>query len=1099
MPKAALHKLIWSHKHQRYELHSHGQLQQSFRREDEPAFSDWLAEQTAFAFVGQAGRLSVFKEARPRGGSYWYAYATHAQRFRKRYLGGTARVTFARLEETAKALTRQSSPGSGDSAPSSLRLEAQGAGSHREDVGRAGERPDTVPHGKQREVLSTKLLSPSLPTALTQRERLLRKLDMARSFPLTLISASAGSGKTTLLSAWVAAPKVQQVNEATAVGGEREGAKAPCAWLALDMLDNDLIRFWNSVIAALRTCLPIIGETALAMLHAHQSPPLSTILVALLNELAEQEKEIVLILDDYHVISDQAIEEAMRFLLDHLPANLHLVLSTRIDPDLPLSRFRMRGQLVEIRDQDLRFTLEEASHFLTQRMMLSLSEEEVTTLHQRTEGWIAGLQLAALSLRKQEDRSAWISNFAGSHRYLLDYVQQEILAQLSVPLQHFLLQTSILTSMNADLCQAVTEAPTPMASQQMLEELERANLFVVPLDEQRQWYRYHDLFREALLTRLQARQPQWLPLLHLRATRWYEAAGSMREAIAHVLEASDYPYAVALMEQAAPRFWLNGEAKTVHTWVMALPDRVLRTKARFALSAVFRLQESLHMSVEMLQGTMHAQIEQSLVRIEEVLQNRTSPVLPQSEMRVLKRRLLLMRGWRAGFELTKIGDAVTLSHLVQEVQEAALEEEVTWKMIPCILTYWLRETLQREGGLLVPMLEQINQEAKRSGDPLIILRVMSMLTLAYFKAGRLRRAEQEGLAALELAKHSGIQTYVTGYLHYWLGLIYYQHNQIEEAFQSIQRELHIARLWQQVDLLRVGAHLLTQIALARGNFAVAEQALQELEQIYQRHPLAYIPPWTAAARVWYWLKTGNLAASQEWADQSGLDPQRWDPNQKSALLMLVRVYLAQQQSALALQTLQRFRQRLDRPGDLSTAIEWMTLYVAALYLSGDKEQAMRIAIQLVQMTEPEGAIRVYLDAGPPMKQVLKALLAAPQDDEPSAPNTSISRPYVLRLLATFKQEEDRSTQQRDTSSATTPKTRPYAPPNVVQQGLSKPLSQQEQRVLPLLVAGETYAEMAREMIVSVHTIKTQVNSIYRKLGVSRRAEAIAEASRLRLF
>jgi LuxR family maltose regulon positive regulatory protein len=911
---------------------------------------------------------------------------------------------------------------------------------------------------------------------------------MARSFPLTLISASAGSGKTTLLSAWVAA-----------VGDvERERTKTPCAWLSLDALDNDAISFWDSVIAALRTCLPAVGETALAMLHAHQSPPLSTILVALLNELAEQEKEIVLILDDYHVISDQTIEEAMRFLLDHLPANLHLVLSTRIDPDLPLSRLRMRGQLVEIRDQDLRFTPEEASHFLTQRMTLSLSEEDVATLHQRTEGWIAGLQLAALSLRKQPDRSAWISNFAGSHRYLLDYIQQEILAQLSVPLQHFLLQTSILTSMNADLCQAVTEAPTQMESQQMIEELERANLFVVPLDEERQWYRYHDLFREALLTRLQARQPQWLPLLHLRAARWYEAAGLMREAVAHAL-AADYPYAANLMEQVAPGFWLNGEAKTVHTWVMGLPNTVLGTKAHFALSAVFRLQETLHMSAEMLQGRTHAQIEQSLVRIEEVLQNRTSPVLPESEMKVLKRRLLLMRGWRAGFELTKIGDAVTLSQLVQEMQEVALEEDVTWKMIPCILTYWLRETLQREGGLLVPMLEQIEQEAKRSGDPLILLRVMSMLTLAYFKAGRLRRAEQEGLAALELAKHSGIQTYVTGYLHYWLGLIYYQHNQIEEAFQSIQRELRIARLWQQVDLLRVGAHFLTQIALARGNFAVAEQALQELEQIYQRHPLAYIPPWTAAARVWYWLKAGNLAAAQQWADQSGLDPQRWDPNQKSTLLMLVRVYLAQQQSALALQTLQRFRQHLDRPGDLSTAIEWMTLYVAALYLSGDREQAMCIATQLVQMTEPEGAIRVYLDASPPMKQVLKALLAAPQDDEPDAPDASISRPYVLRLLATFQQQEDRSMQQRVGSSAATPKTLPYAPPNVAQQGLSEPLSRQEQRVLPLLVAGRTYGEMAREMTVSVHTIKTQVNSIYRKLGVSRRAEAIAVAQRLRLF
>jgi LuxR family maltose regulon positive regulatory protein len=296
-------------------------------------------------------------------------------------------------------------------------------------------------------------------------------------------------------------------------------------------LDNDPIRFWSSVIAALNasrgTCEPRIGHGTLAILHSPQSPPLSTILTNLLNEIGQVGRDIILILDDYHVIKDQTIHEAMLFLLDHLPATLHLVLATRTDPELPLFRLRVRGQLIEIRDNDLRFIREETASFLLEGMDLPLSEEEVATLQTRTGGWIAGLQLAALSLRKCEDISAWISDFAGNHRYLLDYVQQEILAQLPVPLQHFLLQTSIVTSMNAALCQAVTALPTLQGSRQMLEELERANLFLVPLDEQRQWYRFHDLFREALLTRLHASQPELVPLLHIRAASFYETTGEL--------------------------------------------------------------------------------------------------------------------------------------------------------------------------------------------------------------------------------------------------------------------------------------------------------------------------------------------------------------------------------------------------------------------------------------------------------------------------------------------------------------------------------------------------------------------------------------------
>ena len=488
MPKPSQYVLIWLDQREHYELHLHGQLQQCFQRGDDEAFSHWLNEHTAFAFVGKSGRISVLKEARPGGTGYWYAYRTQERRTRKRYLGPSARVTFARLEQEAQALSN---------SPSARRVAA----------GQAGTGIVASPQVEQRgALLSLRLSPPRLPGSLVERSRLLGELDAAFSYPLTLISAAAGSGKTTLLSAWVAALPQVLPRGRTKQGTERRGAGPACAWLSLDEADNDPIRFWLSVIAAVQTCLPTCGEAARELLHAPQAPPLSTILTTLLDEMEQVDREFILILDDYHVISDQAIHDSLLALLNHPPANMHLVLSTRTNPELPLSRFRVRSQMIEVRDQDLCFTRQEAASFLVEGMGLPLSEEEVATLAARTEGWIAGLQLAALSLRKRQDLSTFVKDFGGSHRYLLDYVQQDILAHLPLTLQDFLLQTSILTRMNAALCQVVTAAPDEPACQQMLEELERANLFVVPLDEQRQWYRFHDLFREALRARLYASQ-----------------------------------------------------------------------------------------------------------------------------------------------------------------------------------------------------------------------------------------------------------------------------------------------------------------------------------------------------------------------------------------------------------------------------------------------------------------------------------------------------------------------------------------------------------------------------------------------------------------
>jgi LuxR family transcriptional regulator, maltose regulon positive regulatory protein len=932
-----------------------------------------------------------------------------------------------------------------------------------------------------------------------ERSRLFSELDAAFSHPLTLVSAAAGSGKTTLLSAWVAAsPQVLPRGE-TKQSTEPRGSEPACAWLSLDEPDNDPIRFWLSVIAALRTCLPTCGEAARELLHSPQAPPLSTILTTLLDEVEQVDRELILILDDYHVISDQAIHESLLALLNHPPANLHLVLSTRTNPALPLSRFRVRSQMIEIRDQDLRFTRQEATNFLVEGMGLPLSEEDVVTLAARTEGWIAGLQLAALSLRKRQDLSAAVSDFGGTHRYLLDYVQQDILAHLPLALQDFLLQTSILTRMNAAVCQMVTAAPDESACQQVLEELERANLFVVPLDEQRQWYRYHDLFREALRARLHASQPELVPLLHIRAARYYEATGELREAIAHALAAPDYPLAASLMEQAAPAFWLSGEARTIHTWVFSLPDPVLRAHIRLALGAALRFVNSANLGNETLYASMAAQVEHTFTRLEELLRSKRELALSDAEVALIGRRQRLLHALIETRAILQHGDTEHLRQLVQETEALPQDEEVGWNIIPLFLTFRLIAVLQGEGASLISRLLAAKQQVAEAGDFLATIRVMSWLALAYTQSAQLHQTKRECLEGLRLAEHIGGRTFQAGYLYYQLFEVSFACNRLEEASDWLKRLQRIAQDWQQVELLVRGEICSGRLALARGDLETAQQALQRLEALLEQEGFAYHAPWVSTLRVQWWLAQGNLAEASEWAAQAMYSLDTWDPLRKMEMLMLVRVSLAQQNSAQAIEMLERWSQHLDQTADSETALQFLALQVAALQQAGKREQAAAAAARLLTLTEPEGYIRVYLDAGTPMKHVLKALLAALQDGKPGAPALSISRPSVLRVLSAFEQEEGRSTQGRDALPAPTQKTLSHTPQNAVQGGPIEPLSRQEQRVLRLLVAGRTYAEMAQELIVSPNTVKTQISSIYRKLGVSRRAEAIAMASRLHLL
>ncbi|HEX6483810.1 MAG TPA: LuxR C-terminal-related transcriptional regulator, partial [Ktedonobacteraceae bacterium] len=992
---------------------------------------------------------------RPRGAGYWYAYSTHHRHTSKRYLGPTSQVTLERLEQEAQTFAAARA-----TTPQKMRQAVQ-------------EASGSSPRRENALLVETKSTLPRVPSTLVRRERLQNLLDTALSHRLLVCSASAGTGKTTLLSAW-AAQSPHQV-----------------AWLSLDELDNEPARFWASIIAALRRSgkgLSQIGDLALDMLHAAQPPPLSTVLTNLIGDMQSCSGEIILILDDYHVIEDRAIQDAMLFLLDHLPANLHLVLSCRVDPALPLSRWRMRGQMIEIREAELRFTREETDSFLRRGMRLSISEEEVELLEARTEGWIAGLQLAALSLRAQTNPAASVQNFTGGQRFILDYVQEEVLLQQPLAVQSFLLHIAILDRMNAAVCQAVTGEP---ASQEMLETLERNNLFVLPLDEQRQWYRLHSLFRDVLLARLRATQPELMACLHQRAAHWYEGEGYVHEAVAHALAAKDYSLAASLLERAAPQLWMQGEARTASTWLLMFPDAVVQVHLNLVLTAALHLLWRTQSLSEQQREEGLVQCERLLARVEQIVQNTAALALSQTEEIRLHNRIHLLRGLAHMSEAFREGDMRGVRSIAEQLQPLAVGEQVAWKWLPLyglfVSAQWLGDAV-----LLLPDLLAMKQQALQEQDRATAMVVMCWVAAALLYGGHLRLLQQECLQAQGLLEQSGLQVAVGAYPAFDLSFLYYERNQLQKAEACLRSVMEHAERWQDMQLLTWSHGVYVKVLLASRKLAEAEQALRELQGLVQRSGFAVYDANVMAAQVALWLAGGNLPAAGAWAEHYMFNPDAPEYMRQEEYLALARVHLAQRRYEQGLRLLAPLLSSMERMKRQWDIIHLLALQTVALYGLGKTSQACQVAMRLLGLTEPEGYVRVYLDAGEPMRRVLETLLAAPHD--------AISISAVSYLLAAFEQERGRSSSTQEARAPEPSRSMALAQDSIaVGQSPFEPLSPQERRVFRLLTAGRTYAEIAQELIVSLNTVKTQVSSIYRKLGVSRRAEASAVARQLQLL
>ncbi|MEZ4711267.1 MAG: LuxR C-terminal-related transcriptional regulator [Caldilineaceae bacterium] len=885
-------------------------------------------------------------------------------------------------------------------------------------------------------VLATKLYIPPPQPNLVLRPRLVDRLNAGLHRKLTLISASAGFGKTTLISAWVA------------------DYKGPAAWLSLDEGDRDLPRFLAYLIAALQTLArseaegnePALGSRVLALLQSPQPPPLEGLLTGLLNEMAALPNGSLLVLDDYHLLDAKAVDAALAFLLEHLPPQLHLVITSREDPPLPLARLRARGQLTEIRAADLRFTPDEAADFLNRVMGLSLSAAEIAALDARTEGWIVGLHLAALALQSQPDASPFIQSFTGSHRFVLDYLVEEVLHQQPAPVQTFLLRTSILERLCGPLCDALLDSPTH-SGQAALEALESANLFLVPLDNERHWYRYHHLFGDFLRQRL----PQSMAAstvgaetvgaetvagLHIRASNWYEEQGLELDAFYHATAAHDIGRAARLIEGKGMPLHFRGAVAPVLSWLESLPKQ--------------RLDEwpelwTAYASTLLVTGQA-TRTQESLQAADAALQNAKA----DDKTRDLVGRVAAIRATLAASQ-QQVAAIITHSERALDYlhpNNLAFRTSTNWK-----LGYAYH--LQGNRAAATKAYTEVIAAGRASGNH--IFTIMATIGLAGIQAreNRLHLAAEAFQRALQLLGEQPLP--VAAEAHFGLAQIYYEWNELENAHRHLQQHLHLTRQDEQSDKMVAGEVLLARLQFAQGDPAGAWATLSAVEHYVRRHNFGHRLADIANAQVMTLLQQGNVTQAAPLAQRH--------PHP----LNLARLHLAQGDPAAALAILQSLHQDAAGASWPDEALRVMVVEAVAYHRQGATAQALHLLEDALALTMPHGFVRTFVDEGPFMRQLLEA-----------AVERHVMADNMDKLLAAFGTGEN-------------------PPLAETHQPLVDPLSQRELEILHLIAAGHKNQEIADELFISLNTVRYHTKNLYGKLGVNKRTQAVAKAQELGLI
>jgi LuxR family maltose regulon positive regulatory protein len=943
---------------------------------------------------------------------------------------------------------------------------------------------------------------------------LLARLNEGLSRKLTLISAPAGFGKTTLLSEWLHDSRfticdfgLSLAKETTTHNPQFSNLNPQVAWLSLDEGDNDPTRFLTYFVAALQTIRPDMGQATLTALQSPQPPPLEALLTTLINELAELAGQTILVLDDYHLITTPHLHNSLAFLLDHLPPAVHLVITSRADPPLSLARLRVRNQLTELRAADLRFTPDEIATFLRQTIGLALSPEEISALAERTEGWAAGLQLAALSMQGRSDLSGFVSAFTGSHRFVLDYLVEEVLNRQPEAIQTFLLQTSILARLCGPLCDAIlsweTETPqstaesslplpSPLSGQVVLDYLERANLFLVPLDNRREWYRYHHLFAEFLRERLKrmAASPSSLPIgetpelvteLHRRASRWYEQQMMLAEAINHSLSAKDFERAARLIGQIGQELLKRGEMATLDGWLELLPAEVIQAQLQLCIFQAW---------VQILNGKVDLAHE----RLRDVVKQNPEPHLV-GQMAAIQAFVALLQG-----------EALLAAELSQQALDLLPESDsflrhlVTINLsIPCMLSGDVKTAAQ--------IFAEIAQTSRQSGNLMIAIMATCQVAEMLIAQGQLRQAAETYRQALAMATAPGGQLLPgAGAAYIGLGFLSLEQNELAAASRHVDTGLKLSHQWG--DILTFDAYLsLTRLRQAQGDAAGAFEALQQAGRLIQRFSKLG-DTLLAAYRVRLWLAQGNLAATIEWGQtyqgrlanktaETGQEKKRLSPSSYYYLyefeqLTLVRVLLAQSGSNFdehlqeAWRILESLRPPAELLGRLSSVIEILLLQALVRQAQGDLPQALTRLEEALTLAEPAGYVRLFVDEGAPVAKLLALL------DQYS---TTVSRPYLKTLLAAFPNFDLRISDQ--TPIVNRSQRPPVGKSEIV--NLVEPLSERELEILRLIATGKSNHEIGQMLFIAIGTVKKHINNIYTKLNVHSRTQALAEAKALGLL
>lgn len=871
------------------------------------------------------------------------------------------------------------------------------------------------------QVLATKLYIPPVRPEAVSRPRLIERLNKGLHRKLTLVSATAGFGKSTLVSEWVTA------------------CERPAAWLSLDEGDADPTRFLVYLVAALQTIAANIGEGVLGVLESPQPPAAESILTALLNEIATIPDKFILVLDDYHVVDAKPVDDALTFLLEHLPPQLHLVIVSREDPQLPLSRLRARDQLTELRIADLRFSPSETSGFLNQMMDLNLSAEDVTALEIRTEGWIAGLQLAAISMQGHEDVSGFIKSFTGSHHFITDYLVEEVLQQQSESIQNFLLQTSILDRFCGPLCDAVLLDPSA-SGQETLEYLEQTNLFIIPLDNERCWYRYHHLFADLLRQRLDLSiasfakdEGRSAAELHILASQWYENNSLDVEAFHHATVANDIELAIRLMEGDWMPLPFRGVVLPVLNWLKSLPQTILDANPLLWVT---------YASVSLVSGEQTG-IEQKLLAAEVALQGAEL----DDKTRDITGRIAAIRATLAAAQ-SQIETIIDQSQRALEFlhpDNKAYRTSTTWKL-------GFAYELQGDRVAAGRAYSKVIAIGQASGN--IIFTTTATIGLGYLQKAenQLHLAAETFRRSLELVGDRDLP--LASEAHLGLARIFYQWNDLDTSQQHWQQSVQLAKLYENSDRLVACEVFFAGLKLALGDVTEASSILTRASQSIHRHNFDRQLPEVVAAQVVTFLRQSNLSAATQLVETFKLP------------LSQARVLLTRGDTTTALSILERFQQQMKAKGWEDERLRIMVLQAVALNAHGEKDKAVHLLGDALALAEPGGFIRIFVDEGLPMAQLMSEAVVH-----------GIMPDYTGKLLAAFATEKQKSEDQP----------------------LTEPLSQRELEVLRLIAQGLSNHEICQRLFLALSTVKGHNRNIFDKLQVQRRTEAVARAGELGLL